>query len=99
VAAHPERLVEVDWGESRSDGHYAVDIELTAFDRQGLLRDVTTVLSNEKLNITAVNTTTQRRTHTTHMVLTVEVPDLGVLSRVLARLGQLPNVTEVRRRA
>jgi len=99
VANHPERLVEVDWGPEQATDHYSVDIEVEAFDRQGLLRDVTTVLANEKLNITAVNTTTRRRTHTTHMVITVEVPDLGVLSRVLARLGQLPNVTEVRRRA
>ena len=99
VAKHPERLVEVDWGPEQTAGHYSVDIELVAFDRQGLLRDVTTVLANEKLNITAVNTTTRRATHTTHMVITVEVPDLGVLSRVLARLGQLPNVTEARRRA
>ena len=99
VAEHPERLVEVDWGPEQAAGHYSVDIELVAFDRQGLLRDVSTVLANEKLNITAVNTTTRRRTHTTHMVITVEVPDLGVLSRVLARLGQLPNVTGARRRA
>ncbi len=99
VAKHPERLVEVDWGPEQTAGHYSVDIELVAFDRQGLLRDVITVLANEKLNITAVNTTTRRATHTTHMVITVEVPDLGVLSRVLARLGQLPNVTEARRRA
>ncbi len=97
VARHPERLVEVAWGGD-ADGTYAVDIEISAFDRQGLLRDITTVLSNEKINVIAVDTMTHRKTHTADMVITIEVGDIDVLSRVLARLGQLPNVTEVRRR-
>ena len=98
VSEHPERLVEVDWG-SEAEGIYTVDIVIHAFDRHGLLRDITTLLSNEKINVTAVNTSTERRTHTAHMVITIEVPDIDMLSRILARLGQLPNVTDVHRRA
>ncbi len=97
VAEHPERLVEVDWGDE-AEGAYAVDIEIHAFDRHGLLRDITTVLSNENINLLSVNTLSDRKTHTADMRITVEVPDIEILSRALSRLGQLPNVTEVRRR-
>ncbi|MGD8712419.1 MAG: GTP diphosphokinase, partial [Thiohalophilus sp.] len=42
IADNPERFVEVEWGH-RATGSYPVDIEIQAFDRQGLLRDVTTL--------------------------------------------------------
>jgi GTP pyrophosphokinase len=98
VAEHPERFVEVNWG-GESDGTYPVDIEIQAYDRQGLLRDITTLLSNENINVTAINTQSHRDTHTASMVITAEIPNIDMLSKVLARIGQLPNVTEVRRRS
>ena len=98
IAEHPERFVEVDWG-GESHGTYPVDIEIKAYDRQGLLRDITTLLSNEDINVTAVNTLSHRDTHTAIMVITAEIPNIDTLSKVLARIGQLPNVTEVRRRS
>ena len=98
VAEHPERFVEVNWG-GESHGTYPVDIEIQAYDRQGLLRDITTLLSNEKINVTAINTLSHRDTHTASMIITAEIPNIDILSKVLARIGQLPNVTEVRRRS
>ena len=98
ISDHPERLVEVDWGGGTS-GTYRVDIELVAFDRQGLLRDITTLLANEEINVIAVKTESKKETNTAYMVLTAEIPDIDTLSRVLARLSQLPNVTEVRRKS
>ena len=97
VAEHPERFVEVDWG-AESGGTYPVDIEIEAFDRQGLLRDITTLLSNASINVTAVNTQSYRDTHTATMVISAEVPNIDILSKVLAHIGQLSNVTDVRRR-
>lgn len=96
VAEHPERFVEVDWGRE-ADGSYSVDIQIQAFERVGLLRDITTLLSNEGINVTAVNTQSDRRSHTALMVITAEVPNIDTLSKVLAQIGQLPNVTEVQR--
>ncbi len=98
IAEHPERFVEVDWG-AESDGNYSVDIEIEAYDRQGLLRDITTLLSNADINVTAVNTQSFRDTHTATMVISAEVPNIEILSKVLARIGQLPNVTSVRRKS
>jgi GTP pyrophosphokinase len=97
IADNPERFVEVEWGH-RATGSYPVDIEIQAFDRQGLLRDVTTLLANEGVNVTAVNTLSHRQSHTATLTLTAEVPDIDALSTVLARLNQLSNVTEVRRK-
>ena len=70
---------------------------MEAYDRKGLLRDVTAVVSNEAVNIVALDSSTERRSHLVHMRLTVEVRDIEQLSRVLGRLAQLPNVSDCRR--
>jgi len=90
------RLVEVAWGE-QSARTYPVDVEILAYDRHGLLHDVTAILSNAKINVTAVNTLSDKSRNVARMVLTLEIPSLGTLSRVLAQINQLPNVTGVRR--
>ncbi len=97
IADHPERFVEVDWGY-RASGSYPVDIEIQAFDRQGLLRDVTILLANEGINVIAVNTQSHRQSHTASLTLTAEVPNIDTLSTVLARIAQLANITDVKRK-
>lgn len=97
VSECPERLVEVDW-DSDATGTFPVEVQILAFDRQGLLRDITTVLANDKLNVSAVNTYSNKDTHTASMSLIFEIPDIDTLSRVLARIQQLPNVIEVWRK-
>lgn len=92
----PERIVEVDWGGDAT-ATYPVDVYVNAFDRQGLLRDITALLANEEINVIAVNTLSDKKNHTAQMRLTVEISDLETLSRVLAKINQLPNVKEVRR--
>jgi GTP pyrophosphokinase len=91
------RLIDVTW--SRGEGRtYPVDIQVEAYDRQGLLRDVGLVLASEKVNVIGVNTFTDRETSIAQMRFTIEVPDAARLARVLARLTQLHNVIDVRRR-
>ncbi|MDX1252467.1 MAG: GTP diphosphokinase [Gammaproteobacteria bacterium] len=92
--AAPQRVVQVDWGKT-THATYPVDIHITAFDRQGLLRDISAVLANEEINVIAVNTLSNKKNHTARMTITVEISDLESLSRVLAKIGQLPNVHEV----
>ena len=93
----PERLIEVEWSHG-SEQTYEVDIFVRAFDRQGLLRDVTEVLSNTKLNVTAVNTATDHSTHIATMTLRMDVTDVEQLSQALVKLEQLPNVMEASRK-
>ena len=93
-----QRLIEVDWADNE-DQHqgYAVDLHVEAWDRPGLLRDVTVLLSKEEVNITHVETDTHSQQHTALMHLTVEIPDLDRLSRVLHKLEGLRNVIRCRR--
>jgi GTP pyrophosphokinase len=91
----PERMIEAQWG-ARGDEVYPVEIAVQAHDRQGLLRDVSEVLSRERINVTAVNTLT--RNHVANMAFTVEVADLDHLKRALAQIGEVPGVMSARRR-
>lgn len=97
ISLSPERLVEVDWGKG-SSRVYPVEIQVKAFDRQGLLRDVSAILANEKINVIAVNTLSDKKEHTANMILTLEVDDLDKLSKLLIKINSLPNVLEVRRK-
>ncbi|RRJ85145.1 GTP diphosphokinase [Aestuariirhabdus litorea] len=90
------RLIEVDWG-GQPENTYAVGIELLAYDRPGLIRDITMVLANEKVNVIALNTLSDTRDNMARMTLTIEVDGLDSLSMVLARINQLPNVIEASR--
>ena len=62
------------------------------------MRDITGLLSNEKINVLAVNTQTDKDKHIAHMSFVLEIPNVEMLSRVLALLDQIPNVMDVRRR-
>ena len=94
---HPERGIEVEWGDS-SDAHYPAELTLHAYDRQGLLRDVSSVLADEKISVDSAQTHTDRQRMQAVMELKVSVPGLAALSRVISKLEQLPNVTAVRRK-
>jgi GTP pyrophosphokinase len=89
------RLVEVSWGGAPRRSTVMVHIE--AFDRQGLLRDITQVLSNARVNVLGANTRTDTEDQSVLMDLTIEVTDTGQLSLVLDRIAALPNIFEVRR--
>lgn len=93
---HNERLIEVNWGAQR-DSAYPVAVEVMAYDRPGLLRDITSLLANEKINVLGVGTLTDKN-QIAHMSFTLEIPDIETLSRILALLDQIPNVMRVRRK-
>ena len=88
-----ERLVRVNWGEAKNT--YPVPVRIKAYDRNGLMKDVSTLISDEGINMTAVNVETTRNLAV--FDLTLEVHDIAELSRVLDRLENLPNVTEAQR--
>ena len=96
-ATDQERLIEVDWGRSPGTA-WPVDIDVLAYDRAGLLRDVTAVLANDRINVLGVNSTTDPMDGMARIRLTVEIGDMAQLSRILSRIGQLRNVVEARRR-
>ena len=70
-------------------------VRITAYDRDGLARDVSTVVAEEHINMTSFYATTKNSLAT--IEATMEISDVGTLSRVLARIETLPNVIEARR--
>ena len=97
-AEHPERLMSVDWGQ-REHASYPVEIEVLAWDRTGLIRDVSALLADEKIDINAMTTRTDRSSHQATIDITAGIDSLEHLSRLLHRVGRLPNVISVRRKA
>ena len=92
----PERIIQVSWG-SEPVQTYPVNVLIRAYDRSGLLSDITQVLFNEKVNVVALQTSTSKEDNSALIQLTIEVSTLDILSRLLNRLDQLPNVIEARR--
>lgn len=92
----PDRVIDVQWNEQEA-AVYPVDIFVRCYDRTGLLYDITSVLANEHINVTGVQTKSNKSDGTATMQLTVEVPSLARLGRVLTKIEQQPNVIEARR--
>lgn len=92
----PERIISVTWAEKPKKFYSAV-IQIEAFDRHGLLRDITTLLDRERINVSGMQTLSDKSKNTVDMRLTVEISAFSELSRILARLGQLPNVSSIKR--
>ena len=92
-----DRLIDVEWG-ALPDRVFPVDIQIQAYDRPGLLRDVSALLANDQVNVLGVNSYTDTKDLVARMELHIEVTDIGQLSRILSRIGQLPNLIEVKRK-
>ena len=96
-ARDPERMIDVQWGEAAlKDTVYPVDVQVTAQDRQGLLRDISEVFSREKINVVGVQT--ESRKGTARMGFTAEVGDARQLAKALQVIGEVQGVIEARRR-
>lgn len=95
---YPERSLETGWGQSDA-ASYPVDLTLHAFDRSGLIRDITTVLADEEANVVDLKTYAGKESLQVVMELSIEIRDLPTLSTAITRLEQLPNVVSVRRKA
>lgn len=91
-----ENLIDVQWSEGRKVS-MLVDIYILAYDRGGLLRDISTILADERIEVMEVNTRTDRSSGTARMQLQVEVSSLQILSRVLEKISRLNNVIDARR--
>lgn len=90
------RFIQVSWGSNIRD-NYVVDVLVKAYSRSDLLKDITSLLANEKAHVYALQSKTDHHNNLTYIELTVEVDGLSGLSRMLAKLSQVPNVLEARR--
>ncbi|HVA91407.1 MAG TPA: bifunctional (p)ppGpp synthetase/guanosine-3',5'-bis(diphosphate) 3'-pyrophosphohydrolase [Chloroflexota bacterium] len=91
-----ERLVQVDWGRAPRQDLYNVTIVVRAWDRDGLLRDVSASVTEERVSIASAGVDAhQDGSATIH--LTLRISNIDQLSRVFSRLERVRNVYEVRR--
>ncbi len=90
------RLIEVEWGDTDVQ-NYPVNILIHANDRHGLLSDITRTLSDDKINVIAVNTMSNKKDQTARLAVTIEIRDLQQLTRIMDRISQLRNVIDVTR--
>ena len=90
------RLVEVQWG-AKSEEMYPVSIQVKAYDRAGLLRDVTGLVADEKINMQSAKAVTGMKNNMAVINATLELSNISQLTRIMTRIEHLPNVLEVRR--
>lgn len=93
---HPEKLIEVSWGETAAK-RYLVDIIIDAYDRHGLIRDVTNVIANEEVLMSGLKVNTDPKENTARINVTIEIENVEVLDYLLAKISQLPGVLEAKR--
>jgi GTP pyrophosphokinase len=96
-ADEPQRIIKVEWGNT-PQSTYSVDVIIEAYDRYGLLKDITSMLDSERINISAMQTLSDKRKNTVDMQVTVEIRSFNELSRILTKLNQLPNIASARRK-
>ncbi|GAB1262076.1 GTP diphosphokinase [Aurantivibrio plasticivorans] len=92
-----DRILQVAWGEAPENA-YSTVIHIEAYDRYGLLRDITSLLDREHINVSSLQSLSNKAKNTVEMSITVEVRNFSELSTILARLNQLPNVVSVQRK-
>ena len=90
----PERLIDCDWGPTGD--FYSAAIELTAWDRVGLLRDVSTMVASEGVNMVAVRTQ-EHDDRTTTLHITLETSSRAQFSTLMNRLEAVRGIISVAR--
>jgi|TARA_B100002003_G_scaffold86925_1_gene81349 GTP pyrophosphokinase len=93
----PANLIEVFW-ELEKHHTFPVDIVIRAYDRAGLLFDITAVLGNERINMKSVNTQLHPLENTVDLMLTVDISSFDSLLKLLEKIEHIPNVVEAKRR-
>jgi GTP pyrophosphokinase len=93
-----ERLIEVDWGTTQ-ERIYPVVVKVRAWDRDGLLRDIATVIAEEGVNMREVNSASVQKTNLVTLTATLEITAFSQLISILSKIERLPNVIEVTRQA
>jgi GTP pyrophosphokinase len=94
----PQRILQVDWTQGDSE-LLAVQLAVAAYDRRGLVRDLTDLITQERLSIEEMSTTTDRNAGTAHVAVRLAVRDLDQLARLTKRFKEVPNVLTVQRTA
>jgi GTP pyrophosphokinase len=94
-----ERLIEVRWEtpEEGSSGSFNVDIRIIGIDRKGLVRDISSIMANEDVDILSMRTHSDKKRHQAVMRFTVEVSDISELRGLIEKVARMPDILSVKR--
>lgn len=90
-----DRLIEVAWGQEEHT--FSVQVMITAYDRSGLIHDISGILADREINMSALSTGKRDRYNILPLYMTLDVPNLKTLTSVLTKIEQVPNVIDARR--
>ncbi|MCT8830788.1 GTP diphosphokinase [Glaesserella parasuis] len=96
-SSSPERVVEAEWGESYASGKFSLTIRVIANDRNGLLRDVSGIMANEKVNVLGVSSRTEPKRLIATMDVQIELNNVELLDKLLKRILQIDDVIDAKR--
>lgn len=91
---HPEREIEIKWSIQHQTS-FQTELDLFCLDRTGILRDITTVLSNEKVSLLGVNSLSNKQQRTARIKITIEVLDAENLARTIDKLKQINDISDI----
>ncbi|MGB1261889.1 MAG: GTP diphosphokinase [Cognaticolwellia sp.] len=92
----PEREVEVQWGIANKSS-YQVSVNIIGSDRQGLLRDISTIITNERVSIIGIESHADHSKQSMSMTIKIEITNNQALTRLMTKLKQLDDVIDVKR--
>jgi GTP pyrophosphokinase len=91
---HPEREIDIAWSIQHQTS-FQTELDIYCLDRSGILRDITTVLSNEKVSLLGVNSSSNKMQGTAHIKIVIEVTDAENLARTAEKLRQINDVSDI----
>ncbi len=93
---HDSRLIEVNW-DNKYLGAYFVDLQIRSHARDGLLKEVTALFANAKVDLVAMNSTINKKNNTLFIVMTVQIHDIKELQKLIQHISQMDMVYDVKR--
>jgi GTP diphosphokinase / guanosine-3',5'-bis(diphosphate) 3'-diphosphatase len=91
------RMVDVQWS-AKPEATFPVNIQVSAYDRAGLMRDFAALVADEQINMVAVEALTGQKDNLALINATLEIQNATQLTRILTKIDRLPNVLDARRR-
>ncbi len=95
-ADEKERFIHVEWGDGRETRTYPVNVQIDAWDRDGLLRDIANIVAEDHVNMTAVSAVSHPD-HTATITATLQISSINQLSRMLSKIERIRDVSRVGR--
>ncbi len=92
-----KQLIEVQW-KTKADETFPVKIQVSAYDRSGLMRDIASLVADDRINMLSVEALTGQKDNLAMINATLEIENISQLTRILTKIDRLPNVVEARRK-